>query len=659
MININSETMNMQPDNISYSTEFYQNTTDTSNQDEHVYGSSRLIVGDFIFNDVPFTVTYQNNVVKSLTASLADISKDSSGSLNDSGYKGLKKIITLHYKMLDKVTYLLWRNNLNKEVNLSITNTVPDLLVDYSEEYGSSSGDFNAYAINDTYVLQDIKYKSTVDSNYHDVVVKFYKTTDYYSEDWETDDSGGSVGYIDRETIFDNFNPLEDVVDVIAYINNNLVFEGELADVTTGSIKALGKERSLLDTKKDLTKYYTNLTYFVEEALYSTGFFMPNIYDPYDTTWERVRLIDSKPLDAEVIDTSVWDIINRACADVGARFFCDGNLIRITKPYDTNFDNQVPYDISDFVTQTGFKFKGSRKYNSIIISGNFRFIWFNWTRSTIQINCYNKKVISGEGLDYNTMEMVAVNEPSSDEAEFECVVKLNDNFYDISVVQQKFDFIESTLPDKSYDYWGSLVFEVPIELIASSYYPFGAISGYEDQPYNVDNDCITWESDNMFGSDINDVAELEVYPNNARSKSNGTFYLHIFSDNMDELAFFKVYINNFKLVPEDLYDGYRKYLSGENVFSHSLNFIQSPTDLYRLATNILNMENSKLKTVTFDCKDMVDVYPGNRVEYGGKIFYVERVQYKYDKNKSLTTVIEGYEFKREYSYMDLINNIQS
>ena len=64
-----------------------------------------------------------------------------------------------------------------------------------------------------------------------------------------------------------------------------------------------------------------------------------------------------------------------------------------------------------------------------------------------------------------------------------------------------------------------------------------------------------------------------------------------------------------------------------------------------MSTYILNTENSKLKEVTFNCKDRVDVFPGNRVEYGGKVFYVEKVQYKYNKDKSITTDIEGYEFK--------------
>jgi hypothetical protein len=654
MINIDSSAMDMQPDNIQYSSEFYENSTDTTeSSDDKVYGSSKLIIGDFIFNDVPFNVSYANNTVKTLSASLKSVGENATGSLGDQSPKGLKQKIILYYKMLDKDTYLLWRNNLNKEVNLSISNTVPDLLEGYTSEYGNSIGNYNANAVNDTYILSDLKYKSTVDSDFHDVTATFYKTVDYYNEDWDSESDEGTLNYIDRETIFDSFNPLEDTVDVLAYINGELIFEGELADVSTSSLKALGKERLLADTRKDVTKYTTTLTEFVEEVMNGTEFFMPNFYDP----WERDRLIDDRRLDVEVIDTSVWEVLNSACEDVGARFFCDGNLVRITRPYDVNFDNQTPYDITDFVIKTGFKFKGSKKYNSILMSGNFRFIWFNWDRSTIQVNCYNKMVIAGEGLDYNTMEMVDVNSPVSEEAEFEYVVKLNDNFYDISVSQQKFNFVESTSPDKSYDYWGSLVFEVPIELIASSYRPFGYMTGLNDKPYIVSPDCVTWEPDNLFRTDINDMAELESYPSSYGGTSDGTFYIHIFADSLDELAFFRVYINNIKLVPEDLYDGYRRYLSGDNVYSHSFNFIQTPENLEYLATNILNTENSKLKEITFSCKDKVDVFPGNRVEYGGKVFYVEKVQYKYNKDKSITTDIGGYEFKEEYYASVLKNNV--
>ena len=55
MININSETMSMQPDSIQYSTEFYEDSNSSQNQDDKVYGSSKLVIGDFIFNDVTFT----------------------------------------------------------------------------------------------------------------------------------------------------------------------------------------------------------------------------------------------------------------------------------------------------------------------------------------------------------------------------------------------------------------------------------------------------------------------------------------------------------------------------------------------------------------------------------------------------------------------------
>lgn len=629
MLEINNGTMGMQPDSVQYQT---SNLTENSNsqnnlpEEDKIFGTSKVVVGDSVFKDVPVTFTMANNTIRSVSVSLS--SGYSNSNIVQQDIEGIKKVVTLHYKMMDISKYNQLYDNINKNVNVLIQNeTIEDRF----------DGVTLNPAIDGEYKLINLKYKSTVDDQYHDVTVKLSKSEIYSREDWDmTEDIESSIS---RSRIFEDFNPLESTIDVFVYINDWLLFEGELADVTTNSLKALGKERSLADSKVDIIKYDTSLDSLLREVLnWRTGYGIEGS-------------LNAAGMDIEIIDTSRWDIIERACSDVGAKFFVDNDMVFINKPFGNNYGGT---QIDNNLIKTSFNFKASKKYNSIIVSGNFRFIWYPLSgHDTVPIKCYNRMLIAGRGMDYSKMEMVDANSPSSDSPSFECFVDINDNFYDITASEQSFNFIESTLPDKTYDYWGSIVIEMPVELVAKGYFPNDYITNGK-YPYSVQGDFLTWD-ENVFEG----VAELEVFPEPSYSvRTNGIFYLHIFADNLDELAMFTVNINDVKLVDEDLYDGYRIFLSGSNRYSHSFNYIQSTDGLTNLATDILNKANSELKVVRFECKGMIDVYPGSKVNYGGKTFFVEKVQIKVDKDKSIKTIIDSYEFKVGYYSSDLHGGIQ-
>jgi hypothetical protein len=113
------------------------------------------------------------------------------------------------------------------------------------------------------------------------------------------------------------------------------------------------------------------------------------------------------------------------------------------------------------------------------------------------------------------------------------------------------------------------------------------------------------------------------------------------------------------LPPEDLYDGYRRWGKGDNVLSHSFYYKQSIGSidiLNSLALHLLSLKNSQLKEVTFVCKGIIDVRPGEYVTYKGKNFYIKSVIYNIDKNQSVTTKIVGNEYKLYSNNKDFENS---
>ena len=641
-----------QPEEIGYSTQEYTNKGDNTDvSDTTEIGTCKILIGEYTFNNVPFTVGIATGQIRNLSASLKSVT-DQNG-VTQQEEIGLSQTLTLKYSALPKTQYDSWLNNIGKVVEVDIDNLFD---TGYSEDGSATSV---GKAVDGEFMLKKLTAKTTpfvydstqttyqpYDDTVYNVVATFVKNAEYGTGlNWDEEGgSDGELGYIDYETIFDSFNPLEDIVDVFAYINGEVVFEGYLDNITSSTLKALGKERDLADyaiyrsftSSEDAAgavTYNSNLTKLSQDSLQEAGYSLSGN-------------IDSEPLDANILDTSIWNIVSRCCKDVGLYFYAEGNQVFVSK---ASTDVGGAYgkptvDITDVITSTNYSFKGSKYYDSLILNANYRFFWDTYMGDqNVGIKCYNKLLIAGNGLDYSIMESVPTSIATASDTSFECVVDVANNFYDISASETKYSFIPTTMIDtetKNYDsYWGSIVIEVDQEL-------GGKI-------------------DNVFvynGTKLDDEADFDYFISKTWIRNNtqtfdGNVYFHIFeTGDIDEVAKFTVVLSDVKLPPEDLYDGYRKWGEGNNVLNHTFCYKQSISTEQKLdliANHITSLRNAEMKQVEFICKGIIDVRPGEYVSTLGKNFYISKIQYKIDKNQAVTTVINGSEYV--YNTINRIN----
>jgi len=636
--------INEQPEDVAYSVQEYTNKGDNVQDAETtVIGTSKIIIGDYTFDNVPFSTTTATGEIRSLSASLKSVSNQNG--MTQQEKIGVSQTLTLKYNDLSKTLYDSWLTNLNKVVEVDIDNLFD---TGYSEDSSTTevgkaaSGEFvlkklTAKTTPYTYVEGESGYQPYSDTVYN-VVATLVKNVEYgNSTNWADGGSTGELGYIDYETIFDSFNPLEDVVDVIGLINGEIVFEGYLDNITSSTLKALGKERDLADhaiyssfltDSEEISGsivYSSTLTKLAQQVLQEEGYTLNGT-------------IDNEPLDADILDTSIWNVVSRCCKDVGLYFYADNYQIHVSKAtmqdIGTAWGAQT-IDITDYIVSTNYSFKASNYYDSLNLTANFRFFWDTYMPIIpLGIKCYNKVLIAGEGLDYSIMESVPTSQAIADDTSFECIVDVQDNFYDISASESKYSFIPSTMPDeetKNVDnYWGSITIELDQEL-----------GGNVDEIYVYTGSKLDIEADF-------DYFISKTWMRNNTQTFDGNIYFHIFeTGDLDEVAMFKVMISDVKLPPEDLYDGYRKWGIGNNVLSHSFAYKQSIGTQNRLdsiANHILSLRNSELKEVTFTCTGLVDAKVGTYVSTQGKNFYVSKVTHKVDNNCALTTTIVASEY---------------
>jgi hypothetical protein len=601
----------------------------TTTEDEDV-GTNLISIGEFIFNNVPFTVSIKEGEIRSLSANVK-FADTGTSNVGDDQTKGLKKKVILKYNALPNTTYNLWISNLGKVVELDIST---GLDVEYSEAILETDLSSNVDDVaKGEYILDKLTYKSTAADDKLGVTAEFYKFEQFEESEFWDESGSSSLGYIDGDLILDSYNPLEDVVDVIAEINGEIIFEGYLANITSSSLKALGKERELADNviyssyqgveddENPGTLLDMTLTSLAQEVANESGFLF-------------IGNLDGNGLDANILDRTSWDVIRSCCRDVGYYFYCEGNAIYATKPI-TSTDDFL--DITENILSTSFNFRASEWYDGLVINLSYTPRWDTYgSYPNIVIKCYNKMLIAGEALDYDTMETVATSEPSSDEASFECVVDISDNIWDISATEQSYGFIESTLPLENY--WGSFIIEIPRDMglnISNS------SVGYEDV-YII-------ESSELFEyADQVDIVISKKVERRGTMEFDGRIYVHIFADDLDSLSYFDIIIKRVKLPEEDIYDGYRKWGNGTNIFNHSFTYKQSigsPYAFDRVANHIFNLRNSELKEVKYLCEGKIDVRPGESIKVNGKLFIVKDVTVKVDNKLKVTTDIVAFEYK--------------